>query len=266
MNFTVMTITPSMAKSILENNFKNRRVDPRRVDQYASDMLNGKWKTNTGETIKITKSGKFADGQHRLHAVIKANVPIEFEVRTGVNDDAIDVIDTGKSRSTSDIFYMSTIKNGAVISSFLNNYFNLIKGNTAKSTYNKTPSHDILSYYNENPNLYQLIGNQTVSWYSAFGKILSTSMIGGFYLFFKDVDESDAQRFMNQLCTGADVSNKTILLLRTRLIADKTSRVTKMPGKLKAALIIKTWNYFRQNRNMSTLHFIESTETFPKPL
>jgi hypothetical protein len=52
MQLSIMTISPEMAKAILEQNFANRRVDKRRVNQYAKDMIDGVWKTNTGEALK----------------------------------------------------------------------------------------------------------------------------------------------------------------------------------------------------------------------
>ncbi len=268
MKLTTMTITPSMAKSILENNFKNRRVNKNKVDQYANDMLSGKWKSNTGENLKITKSGRFIDGQHRMLAVIQSNTSIEFELRTGVSDDAHHVIDTGKSRSTADIFYMSDIKNGNSICAFINVYLTLKKGYASiySANGNKNTSQNILYYYNQNPEYFQTIGNNVTNWYQSFGKILTTSLIGGFYLYLKDINENDATEFMNQLCTGANITNNAILLLRKKLINDKTSRLNKMPRRLKNALIIKTWNYFRKNQDINILRFIDVTEEYPKAI
>jgi DNA-binding beta-propeller fold protein YncE len=268
MNLTLMTISPSMAKSILENNFKNRRVDKKRVDQYANDMLAGKWKNNTGETLKITTSNKFIDGQHRLHAVIKANILVQFAVIMNVADDTMDVIDTGKSRSTSDIFYMSNIKNGNTICAFLNIYLTLKKGYASIQDVNsnKNTSQDILLHYNQNPEYFQTTGNHVINWYQSFGKILTTSLIGGFYLYLKDINENDSKEFMNQLCTGANITNNAILLLRKKLINDKTSKLNKMPRRLRTALIIKTWNYFRKNQDINILRFIEIKEEYPKAI
>jgi hypothetical protein len=78
MELSIRTISPKMAKEILDKNFSNRRVDKRRVNQYAKDMIEGLWKTNTGEALKITKSNRFVDGQHRLHAIIQANIPVSI--------------------------------------------------------------------------------------------------------------------------------------------------------------------------------------------
>lgn len=265
MNLSTMIISPSMAKSILENNFKNRKVDSRRVDQYANDMLMGRWKVNTGEALKITKSNRFVDGQHRLHGIIKANISVEMAVITGVDDDVFDVLDSGRPRNTADVFFISEVKNGNNISSMINHYLILKKGflSAQSASREKNTSQDILTFYNQNPEYYQLINSYVSSWYHAFGKVISTSTIGGYYLFLKDIDEDDAKKFMNELCTGADISNNSILLLRQKLINDKTSRLTKMPNKLKHAFIIKTWNYFRSNQTVNFLRFIEQTEQLP---
>jgi hypothetical protein len=52
-------------------------------------------------------------------------------------------------------------------------------------------------------------------------------------------------------------------MLRQKLINDRTSRVSKMPMKLKHALIIKSWNYMRQNKKVTILKHADETEQFP---
>ena len=268
MNTQKMIITPSMAKSFLENNFGNRRLDEARIEQYSKDMIAGKWNSNTGETIKITVSNRFADGQHRLHAIIKANIPVEMAVTTGVSDDAFKYIDTGKPRTAADVFFIEDIKNANNVSAIINKYliFKAEKYSAGSAKWNKMTTHQILDFYNQNPNYYQSVCNLATNWYNAFGKVLSSSVIGAYYMYFKDIDENDALKFMNQLCVGVEIENSAILMLRQKLINDKTSRVNNLPIRLKHALIIKTWNYFRKNQKINLLRYTEQQEEFPKAI
>jgi hypothetical protein len=43
------------------------------------------------------------DGQHRLAAIIEADVPVDITVFTEVPDGAFDVLDTGKRRNAADV-------------------------------------------------------------------------------------------------------------------------------------------------------------------
>ena len=86
------------------------------------------------------------------------------------------------------------------------------------------------------------------------------------YAYLTAIDEDAAFSFMNQLCTGSDISNNTIALLRTKLIQDKLS-VKKMPQTLKVALIIKAWNNFRTNNDsLKLLKYDLERESFPKAI
>jgi hypothetical protein len=64
-------------------------------------MLNGNW-VLTHQGIAISKSGKLIDGQHRLAAVVKANVPVEMMVFSGLDDESIFAIDQSRPRSKFD--------------------------------------------------------------------------------------------------------------------------------------------------------------------
>jgi hypothetical protein len=77
------------------------------VNRYAQDILAGRWKEDTGEVIKVSKSGIVLDGQHRLYAIVKANTPIFLHIAYGIDDSVSDVLDTGSVRSASDVFKLN---------------------------------------------------------------------------------------------------------------------------------------------------------------
>ena len=83
---TVETITPAMAEEYLRHNDHNPRktASRRQVESYARDMAAGKWFIN-GEPIVFDANGDLKNGQHRLMAIIKANVPVEMYVVRGIN-------------------------------------------------------------------------------------------------------------------------------------------------------------------------------------
>lgn len=95
------TVTPKMAAELLRHNDSNRNLSRSLVSKYASDMKSGAWETN-GETICISKDGTLKDGQHRLSAVIQANVPVQMLVVYDV-EDAVHEYDRGAKRSAKNI-------------------------------------------------------------------------------------------------------------------------------------------------------------------
>jgi hypothetical protein len=264
MELNKMLISPAYAKELLENNTANRRANKDFVHRYANDMKEGRWNEGTGETIKIASDGTIIDGQHRLMAVIMSKKPIYFIVAKGVDKSVMTVIDTGKSRNATDVFSINKIENYNKIPSMISLYESLKMGyQYTTGTAKKYLTNDILlSLYNERPNYWQQISKTTTNWYMSFSRILSPSLIGGLYATFKELDEDMAYSFFSMLCSGMDVTNKSIILLRNRLIQDKMSN-TKMQLGQKIALIIKVWNFYRTDVEAKVIKYNPSVEDFP---
>ena len=102
MKITQERITPEQAQEYLKFNTENyRSISKDRVISYAGDMANGKWQFN-GEAIKFDENGKLIDGQHRLHAIVRANVPVDMLVIRGVKEN-VNIYDIGSRRSMGQI-------------------------------------------------------------------------------------------------------------------------------------------------------------------
>ena len=121
MQTSIEKITPEMATQILENhNSRNRNVSEGTVQSYANDMKNGRW-TMTHQGIAFDINGTLLDGQHRLWAIVFANIPIEFMVTRGlpVEKDGkftMDAIDRNRVRTTGQQMQLChSIKNGNVV-------------------------------------------------------------------------------------------------------------------------------------------------------
>lgn len=91
-------ITPAKATLWLEQyNLDNRKMREGVAEQYAADMAAGRW-TNCTQSIAFYDDGNLADGQHRLWAIVEADVTIEFNVMRGLKrEDGLN-IDTGLNR------------------------------------------------------------------------------------------------------------------------------------------------------------------------
>jgi hypothetical protein len=97
----VRKITPEEATDLLDTNLKNRPISDRRVKLYAEEMKAGRWKVNH-QGLAFGQDGILHDGQHRLWAVITADVPVEFMVTRGQPEEVRVTIDKGKARHVGD--------------------------------------------------------------------------------------------------------------------------------------------------------------------
>lgn len=101
LRFSTKLVTPQQATRWLEGNVANRLLRDHKVAEYARDMKAGRWRL-THEPIAFSNTGALINGQHRLWAVIEADVPVKFTVAYNVPDDARGVIDSGLIRTDAD--------------------------------------------------------------------------------------------------------------------------------------------------------------------
>src|SRR5882724_12528290 len=60
----------------------------------------------TKPLVKLDHEGRVRDGQNRLHAIVRAGIPVRSVVARGVSEDAFDVMDTGRSRNAADVLHI----------------------------------------------------------------------------------------------------------------------------------------------------------------
>lgn len=97
---TVATrVTPSMAKNFLKGNTSNRNLRSHKVTYFANIIREGRWQT-TNQGIGFNCIGTLIDGQHRLHGIVEAGIPVWVNVTQGISPEAITAIDSGMTIRT----------------------------------------------------------------------------------------------------------------------------------------------------------------------
>jgi hypothetical protein len=91
---SVILVTPALAAEWLKSNTHNRKLDPRAVTALAEMIAAGQWRL-THQGVAFGADGSLYDGQHRLHAIVQAGVPVSLEVTRGLSRKDLDVIDNG---------------------------------------------------------------------------------------------------------------------------------------------------------------------------
>lgn len=106
--------TKDMAMDLLTLNDmgKNRYIDEKRIERYKKKLLKGKFPVN-GETIKVSKTFKLIDGQHRLWAIVESGITLRILIVTGIEDKAMAFIDIGKNRTAVDMVVINEYRNHA---------------------------------------------------------------------------------------------------------------------------------------------------------
>ena len=105
-NTRIELVTPELAAEWLKSNRCNRPLSLRQVENIAADIKAGRWRT-THQGAAFGADGSLYDGQHRLHAIVKAGIAVRMAVTRGLDKADLDAIDTGLARRATDIVAMT---------------------------------------------------------------------------------------------------------------------------------------------------------------
>jgi hypothetical protein len=276
MKTEVKLITPEIAEILLKKNTMNRVLREKLIEEYARIMRVGLWKEETGEAIKIAYDGSILDGQHRLLALIRASISLNFLLITDLEKEVFTVLDTGKARSAGDIFHIAGVVQSKNHAASIVRYLRLKSG--IKSVFpldgggrdlmnDKVSKAELYSIYIHRKTFWDASILMSDKWYTQFQRVLKLSEINSLYAFFYDINQDDAFKFMDLLCSGVNLDqNNPIKLLREKLIFSKTNLKFSFAPVQKLAIIYKTWNYFRNNQSITVLRFSREIDNFPIPV
>lgn len=252
MYFEEETITPAKAKKYLKLNIPNNRtISDYTVDTYASDMVAGLWVSDTGDNIKFNTKGELIDGQQRLMAIIKANIPVKMWVSYGVAEDALPVIDTGRSRTFAHTLKMQDVVDSNRPAAVIKWIYMFDKGYPTNKGSIK-PSHSQLNIlFKKHPSSFVEAARRA-------NDIRRTGMgmsgVGGVaYFLFNRISPEYTHSFFDQLVSGANVpENSPILVLRNKLFKVSRDRVKNFEV---LALYIRAWNNYLEDTSVTTLYY-----------
>lgn len=258
-------INKKRAKELLSTMVLNRSIKKVNFDKLVSAMRNGEFDSENGELIKINKNGKVVDGQHRLMAVIEADVSITMAIAYGCSNDAIKTIDTGATRSIADVLKLSNVKSYTKVPFVIQCESVIFKNKTIRFTSAHSEyktAHSILDIYNENKEEIDETVRVASNFYNKF-RLLTPSIIVAYYNVFNKIDSDACDDFFTQL-SSYKIYDSPIILLRDKLTKDKITSLKKLSSPEKEALFIKAWNYYMKGQEVKILRWQPTTEDFPR--
>lgn len=261
-----------MAQEFLKRNPINRRISPKQVKYYAQQMLKGDWCSDTDESIKISINRNLLDGQHRLMAVVSADMAVKMRITYNLPDDVFRYIDQGKKRSAQDVLHIAGVPNSSLIAGIIKSHNILSRGNVgtrASQAEAALSNEDIFIIYQQRPEYWQDTIARVQRWYKSFHKIINPSFIGAHYTLFQDLHVDQARTFFEKVCTGIGLNkqNEPCKLLRDYFLRQLDLKGKKANSmQYTSALVIKAWNLFRQSKEVSYLKWDSSREDFPSPI
>jgi hypothetical protein len=263
-------ITPLMATEMLLANTINRTIRPRRVSQYARDMKAGNW-VPVGEPIAISDKGDLLNGQHRLHAVIEADVTVDIPVARGVPAHLQDSMDRGLKRTFSDVLKLHydevnvTMLAAAVKQVHQYRATGILGRTGGHHPATSATTAELIKTYEAEPNLGRSHGMVTRVRHEQW---FAPGLLMALHYIFSEVDPDEADAFFQAFATGEDQKRGSAILALRKL---GTRRPMDFSSQAQAAIIIKAFNYWRAGRTINTGNLRwraggSSPEQFPKIL
>lgn len=249
-SFEVVTVSPELAAKYLERNVCNRKMSRAVVKRYAEEMARGEWQFN-GETIKFDGEGRLIDGQHRLHAIVRAGVSVELGIFRSLKHSAFKTIDTGRNRTGGDVLSICGVaypNETAAAARLLWLYLS-----KALDTRPSMTNGRLLGFLDEHPNLLDSVERAMKKPFAQ--KLLSKSQWGFGYYAACAIDRKLADRFFAELATGLYGDRKTsqaVYALRERLIA-VAAEALPPSAQVKLGWLISAWNAFYAGKPLGRL-------------
>lgn len=268
-----VTITPADAKEWLHNSrFENRRLDDRIVNKIRRDIKKGKWLFD-GSPIRFDRDGNVLDGQHRLQAIINAGTAVESVVVRDLPKEAINTIDTGKSRSVADILHFGGHINASLLASAcrLSIGYREFHGDLKKwvdsRARERLSTQEVLAEANNNPKLVEAVQNMVSR--PSCGKMMGGGVASVAFMLFHRIDKYHAEVFFHAFDKGVGLElGSPILALRNTLLFRTYGEYKKNGNQAivsKMAITIKAWNLYRKGKNIERLTYSPDKEEYPTP-
>lgn len=251
--FKRTVIDPILAQKWLDTrNLNNRSLRKARVRNDAEDMLAGRWYEN-GDVIRLAPDGELLDGQHRLHAIIRANCEIALWVAYNVPKEAMGSIDVGSSRSFSDYLRFNGEKNTNVQAAITRRLEGWSRGFRIHAAPGKETTSNIVLrdlYWQRADDIRNAarIGYD-INYHTGFLRVTTAAF---FYLLTSDIDLDAADDFKDSVLDPDRLSkNHPVVTLRRKLLTYDANNLTDAE---RLALFIHAWNFYRNDEPVETLY------------
>jgi len=276
MKSTMMTIDPALAEKMLGTMKHNRRLSTRNVAFLVDQMKTGLWMQD-GSPIRFNTENELIDGQHRLWAIIEAEFTAEFFVLYGVEHAAMATMDTGKTRSFSDILTLEEgeipqVTGVASTTQVLYRWEDGRRGSglvTGGGEY-RVPNAVLLQFFREHRERIIEVNRSGNTTAKKIRGLSGTTMALAYWVL-DAIDAADAEYFFEHLVSGVALEDGSpILALRNYLVraTQGADARQKLPLDLGVALILKAWNAYREGDPIKVMTYRRggaSPEAFPTP-
>ncbi|MGW2487579.1 hypothetical protein ACWCV9_10200 [Streptomyces sp. NPDC001606] len=255
MRTEVRTVTPELAEEWLKANIANRPLSRQTVTQLTKAIERGEWKL-THQGIAFDEDGQLVDGQHRLHAVAKAGLPVQMLIAYGVPRAAFTVMDTGRKRTGRDALALAGEQNSTHLAAALRGLqLYLSSPDASWSGGSALISNDqLLTILEQHPDMRDAISRGMAL--NRATKVTVTAASIGWYVTSRERPDVDQAPWYEGLLSGAGLGESDPrLTLRNTLLGMAAGQRYRRKDDSREHLLyyLKAWNAWVEGRPMKLL-------------
>jgi hypothetical protein len=253
-------LDPALAQQLYDSQGHNRPIKRFLVERLARDIQDGRWQLNA-QPILVDSESHLGDGQHRCLAVIKAQATVPVVVTFGIAPTAFATLDSGRSRSPTDMLFVRGEKSTGNLSRALNLIFLDQHGFMRKNRWSEAATNSereqLLKQFPEI--------RDSVARCAKAQPIISPGTLAYVHWRGRQIAERAADNFVEAVITGAKLAEDSAAhVLRETLLRNKSSRTKKLQYTVILAYTIKAFNVYAKNEPMHVLSWKQKREGFPE--
>lgn len=259
---TLENVTPAQAKKLLDKNEVNRNLRVSKVNQYARDMANGNW--NFSAPIMFDTDGRLIDGQHRLSAQVKAQVPIQWLIIRNVPIAAQRTMDTGAVRSVADQLHIQGgVANAPLVAAIARNIFRLENDMMAGGTIISTE--EVLNTVEEHQEILHSAALTNTTRAKSMTP-LPANVLGTAHWMIAQVNGySEADQFLYRVVYLSNEPEGSPVLALARRCNEIRRMQQKVAHRDYLSMVIKAFNYDVDGRKVSKIATYSKTGAYELP-
>ncbi|MFI6519524.1 hypothetical protein ACIBF1_28480 [Spirillospora sp. NPDC050679] len=255
MQTEIMEVTPELAAEWLIKNERNRPLSKASVHSLAQAIKRDEWQV-THQGIAFDQDGRLIDGQHRLAAIVKAQIPVQVLVTWGVNSTAFTVMDTGRKRTGKDALSLLNEANASHLAAALRglHLYQTQRDINWSGASSQVSNDQLLSILEAHPGMREAVQRGIIIKRSA--KISVTAASVGWYVTSNERPDVDQASWCEKLISGADLSvGDPRLVLRNTMLNLASGKTFRRRDNSHEHLLyyIKAWNAWVEGRHITLL-------------
>ena len=271
MQISEIVMTPTHAATLLQGNTGNRTLSQARIVAIAADITNGAWQAD-GSPIRVAKSGKLLDGQHRLSAIVRAKQQVPVILIEDLDEETQLTIDSGKARSFNDYLIVRGYADHLTVATTTRLLWRYLNGDiTWEGNWNQRPTSTLTGLWELFTEREQEIQAAVAVGRRAARYVrMSRSVLSVGWLVCSGINFEDAEEFFAQLANERPQGSPASTLTRSMNNREGVSgRKGQIDQKWQMAYLFKAWNAFRDGREISIIRWLrggKNREPFPEPV